>query len=81
MRRFTFKKAPQIRSRHGARQTRKVVFQDTALFGPSYPTTDPLVIRGHRVGKGINPSEAAGPDQIPCKLLKEACNDLLPYFP
>ena len=53
------------------------------LFGPNYPTIDPLIINQNGVEKllsGLNPSKAAGPDQIPCRILKELCVDLAPIF-
>ena len=57
--------------------------RDTALFGPSYPPIDPLIIREEGIRKllsGVNPSKAAGPDQVPCRLLKELSNELSPIF-
>ena len=53
------------------------------LFGPNYPTTDPLIINQNGVEKllsGLNPSKAAGPDQIPCRILKELSVELAPVF-
>ena len=57
--------------------------RDTALFGPSYSPIDPLIIREEGIRKllsSINPSKAAGPDQVPCRLLKELSNELAPIF-
>ena len=57
--------------------------RDIALFGPSYPPIDPLIIREEGIRKllsGVNPSKAAGPDQVPCRLLKELSNELSPIF-
>ena len=53
------------------------------LFGPNYPTIDPLIINQNGVEKllsGLNPSKAAGPDQIPCRILKELSVELAPIF-
>ena len=53
------------------------------LFGPNYPTIDPLIINQNEVEKllsGLNPSKAAGPDQIPCRILKELSVELAPIF-
>ena len=53
------------------------------LFGPNYPTIDPLIINQNGVKKllsGLNPSKAAGPDQIPCRILKELSVELAPIF-
>ena len=58
-------------------------YKDTTPFGPSYPDIDPLEIRESGVKKllmGINPNKASGPDEIPCKLLKELSNELAPIF-
>ena len=44
------------------------------LFGPDYPTIANLVVMPEGVRKlldNINPKKAAGPDQIPCRILKE----------
>ena len=48
---------------------------DTVLSGPSYPPIDMLLISVQGVEKlltGINPNKAAGPDQVPCCILKGA---------
>ena len=53
------------------------------LFGPNYPTIDPLIINQNGVEKllsGLNSSKAAGPDQIPCRILKELSVELAPIF-
>ena len=53
------------------------------LLGPNYPTIDPLIINQNGVEKllsGLNPSKAAGPDQIPCRILKELSVELAPIF-
>ena len=55
--------------------------RDTALHGPSYPPISELVIREEGVRKlleGIKPNKAAGPDQIPCQILKELATELAP---
>ena len=47
---------------------------DTILSRPSYPPIDRLLISIQGVEKlltGINPNKAAGPDQVPCHILKE----------
>ena len=53
------------------------------MFGPSYPQIDPLSINEQGVKKllsGINPNKALGPDQIPCRLLKDLCEELAPVY-
>ena len=53
------------------------------MFGPSYPQIDPLSINEQGVKKllsGINPNKASGPDQIPCRLIKQLCEELAPVF-
>ena len=43
------------------------------LFGPNYPTIDPLIINQNGVEKvlsGLNSPIAAGPDQIPAAYLR-----------
>ena len=55
----------------------------TRLFGPAYPSIAPLRIGEEGVRKllaGINPSKASGPDEIPCRLLKELADQLAPVF-
>ena len=50
---------------------------------PSYPSIGELVIRDEGVAKllaGLNPSKASGPDEIPCRLLKELAHELAPIF-
>ena len=54
---------------------------DSNLSGPSYPPLEHLRITGRGVEKlllAINPSKAAGPDQIPCRILKELASELAP---
>ena len=43
------------------------------LLGPDYPTT-PLGVT--KLLNGINPKKAHGPDEIPCRILKELDNEL-----
>ena len=53
------------------------------LYGPNYPTIYPLIINQNGVEKllsGLNSSKAAGPDQIPCRILKELSVELAPIF-
>ena len=53
------------------------------LFGPNYPTIDPLVINPKGVEKllsQLNPSKTLGPDQIPCRILKGLSEELAPVF-
>ena len=55
---------------------------DTTVSGPSYPTLKDLVINVKGVEKllsTIQPHKAAGPDQIPCRILKELAPELTPY--
>ncbi len=55
----------------------------TSLYGPSYPPIRGLHISSQGVEKllaGINPSKAAGPDQIPCRFLKELSTDQAPIL-
>ena len=56
---------------------------DTFLEGPSYPPMDDITIDEAGVVKllkGVDPSKASGPDQIPCKLLCELHVELAPVF-
>lgn len=58
-------------------------YQGTRLFGPAYQSIAPLRIGEEGVRKllaGINPSKASGPDEIPCRLLKELADQLAPAF-
>ena len=58
-------------------------FSGTRLHGPSYPPIGELVIRDEGVEKllaGINTSKASGPDEIPCKLLKEISQEFAPVL-
>ena len=53
------------------------------LFGPDYPTIANLVVMPEGVRKlldNINPKKAAGPDQIPCRILKELATELTPVL-
>ena len=57
--------------------------RETAPFGPSYPPIDELVISEAGVRallKGIVPSKASGPDEVPGKLLLELNEELSPVF-
>ena len=59
------------------------VADDTYLSGPSYPPMADITIDGPGVMKllkGVNPSKASGPDQIPCRLLHELHVYLAPVF-
>ena len=45
---------------------------------------DPLIINQNEVEKllsGLNPSKAAGPDQISCRILKELSVELALFLP
>ena len=56
---------------------------DVLLHGPAYPPVEELIIRDEGVAKllaDINPSKASGPDEIPCRLLKELAQELAPVF-
>lgn len=53
------------------------------LFGPNYPEISDLVITQRGVEKllsQLNPSKAAGPDQIPCRILRELSQELAPIL-
>ena len=56
---------------------------DVLLHGPSYPPIGELTITDTGVAKllvDINPTKASGPDEIPCRLLKELAHELAPVF-
>ena len=56
---------------------------DERMYRPSYPPIGELIIRDEGVEKllaDINPSKASGPDEIPCRLLKELAHELAPVF-
>jgi hypothetical protein len=56
---------------------------ETTLSGPSYPPIKTLEINTkgvHKLLAGINPSKAAGPDQVPCRILKELASELAPIL-
>ena len=51
------------------------------LHGPDYPTISILEVTSIGVTKllnGINPKKAQGPDEIPCRILRELDNELTP---
>ena len=53
------------------------------MHGPSYPPMADIVIDEAGVSKllkGVDPSKASGPDQIPCRLLRELHAELAPAF-
>ena len=55
----------------------------TKLFGPNYPSIGNITIREAGVTKllaTLNPSKAAGPDAIHCRLLKELSSEISPIF-
>ena len=55
----------------------------TFLEGPSYPPMEDISIDEagvRKLLKGVDPSKAAGPDQIPCRLLSELYVELAPVF-
>ena len=55
----------------------------TKLYGPSYPQIPELIIQEEGVRKllaGVNPSKASGPNEIPCRLLRELSDELAPVF-
>ena len=56
--------------------------EETALHGPSYPPMQEITFTVSGVEallKGINHRKAAGPDEIPCRLLQETHKELAPY--
>ena len=58
-------------------------FSETHIQGPSYPPIGELVIRDEGVEKllaGMDPNNAAGPDEIPCRVLKELAHELAPVL-
>ncbi len=57
--------------------------ENTRLHGPSIPPIPDVTISEAGVMKllkGVNPSKAAGPDQIPCRILHELHVELAPVF-
>ena len=53
------------------------------LHGPTYPSISDLHVSTKGVEKllgNIKPSKAAGPDQIPCRFLKELASELAPIL-
>ena len=57
--------------------------RNTRLFGPAYPPIHDLsisVVRVRKLLQGINPTKASGPDEIPCRLLRELATELAPAF-
>ena len=66
-----------------AKQYRSVFTRDTKLYEPAHPPIDNLVINEEGVKKlllGINPNKVSGPDQIPCRLLRELATELTPVL-
>ena len=56
-------------------------FKNTRLQGPSYPPIEKLNITDDGVKKlleGVDTTKASGPDEIPCKLLKELAVEIAP---
>ena len=56
---------------------------DTVLEGPSIPPLPELVIHEEGVSKllsNIDHTKAGGPDDIPCRILKELSDELAPYL-
>ena len=54
---------------------------DNMLHGPQYPPIRPLEVSEPGVRKllrNLNPGKAAGPDEIPARILKELADDLSP---
>ena len=54
---------------------------DLRMEGPSYPPISELKIQTEGIVKlmtGLNPSKAAGPDEIPARLLKNLATELAP---
>ena len=78
----------QKRSEILARQFKSVFTQDgqdphkdDVLEGPAYPPINELAISEagvHKLLATLKPRKAAGPDQIPCRLLKELADELAP---
>ena len=57
--------------------------KDTHLHGPGYPSIGNITFDTAGIEKllrGVNPSKAAGPDQIPCRMLHELATELAPVF-
>ena len=55
----------------------------TKLYGPSYPQMPEFIIQEQGVRKllaGVKSSKASGPDEIPCRLLRELLDELAPVF-
>ena len=58
-------------------------FSDEIPTGPSYPPISEIVINENGISKllkNLNPNKAAGPDQIPCHLLKELACEVAPVL-
>lgn len=56
---------------------------DKHLHGPSYPVIGTLHVHSNGVEEhlaGINPSKAAGPDSVPCRILKELSSSHAPVL-
>ena len=57
--------------------------KDTHLHGPGYPSIGNITfdtVGIEKLLRGVNPSKAAGPDQIPCRMLHELATELAPVF-
>ena len=53
------------------------------LYGPNYPAIKPLTIDQYGVEKvlqGLNVGKASGPDNLPCRLLRELAYELAPIL-
>ena len=57
--------------------------EQTTLSGPAYPPLRQLVVNVKGIEKllqEINPSKASGPDQVPCRILRELSVELAPVL-
>ena len=57
--------------------------KNTAPYGPNYPCMSEFTITEFGVQKllsAINPSKAGGPDEVPCRVLKELADELAPVL-
>ena len=61
--------------------TRDSTGNQAKLYGPSYPSINPLTIdvKGfEKLLAGLNISKTSGPDQICCRVLKELAHEISP---
>ena len=77
------KKAEILNKQFSSVFTRDSTRNQAKLYGPSYPSINPLTIDVKGVEKllaGLNISKASGPDQICCRVLKELAHEIAPML-